>query len=178
MTRPEVGMTDAENKLLTLDEFLALPDEPGKQELLNGELILLPPAKSTHTRISFNLALYLHSLGLPLRVFHEMAYLLNSKSIVQPDVSVIEAKDRRLEREYFVGAPLLAVEVISPANRDQDMFDKRVAYFEHGAEEVWIVYPKRRALDVHRAGGSSDLYVRGPFQSAVLGCEIDPAQFL
>src|SRR3989442_11908497 len=30
---------------LSMEEFLQLPDEPGKQELLGGRLIDLPPAK-------------------------------------------------------------------------------------------------------------------------------------
>jgi Uma2 family endonuclease len=40
------------NTLLTIEEFLNLPDVPGKQELFNGELISLPPAKRSHMEIS------------------------------------------------------------------------------------------------------------------------------
>jgi Uma2 family endonuclease len=36
---------------MKLEEFLELPDAPGKQELLNGELISLPPAKKSHAEI-------------------------------------------------------------------------------------------------------------------------------
>ena len=32
--------------LLTFEEFEQLPDDPGKLELLDGELIRLPPAKT------------------------------------------------------------------------------------------------------------------------------------
>jgi len=35
---------------ITLEEFLDLPDTPGKQELLDGELIVVSPAKHTHRR--------------------------------------------------------------------------------------------------------------------------------
>jgi hypothetical protein len=35
--------------LLTDEEFLNLADHPGKQELLDGELFTLPPAKHSHT---------------------------------------------------------------------------------------------------------------------------------
>jgi Uma2 family endonuclease len=34
--------------LLTFEEFEQLPDQPGKQELVRGELIELPPAEYKH----------------------------------------------------------------------------------------------------------------------------------
>lgn len=37
---------------LTEEQFLSLPDAPGKQELLDGELITLPPAKLRHTLVA------------------------------------------------------------------------------------------------------------------------------
>jgi Uma2 family endonuclease len=36
--------------LLTFEQFEQLPDQPGKRELLRGELIELPPAKLKHNR--------------------------------------------------------------------------------------------------------------------------------
>ena len=38
----------ASTTLLTFEELEQLPDEPGKMELLDGELIRLPPAKKRH----------------------------------------------------------------------------------------------------------------------------------
>src|ERR1019366_2578743 len=38
--------------LLSFEEFERLPDEPGKLELLDGELIQLPPAKRKHVDIA------------------------------------------------------------------------------------------------------------------------------
>ena len=38
--------------LLTFEEFERLPDQPGKRELLEGELIELPPAELIHNRIA------------------------------------------------------------------------------------------------------------------------------
>ena len=37
---------------MSFAEFELLPDQPGKRELLEGELIELPPAKLRHHRIS------------------------------------------------------------------------------------------------------------------------------
>ena len=38
--------------LLSFEEFEQLPDEPGKLEFLDGELIQLPPAKFNHMEIA------------------------------------------------------------------------------------------------------------------------------
>jgi Uma2 family endonuclease len=45
-----VGTTGS--PLLTFKEFERLPDQPRKQELLEGELIELPPAELKHKRIT------------------------------------------------------------------------------------------------------------------------------
>ena len=37
--------------LLSFEEFEQLPDEPGKAELLDGELLRLPPAKRKHSEL-------------------------------------------------------------------------------------------------------------------------------
>ena len=37
--------------ILSFEEFERLPDEPGKVELLDGELIQLPPAKRKHMEL-------------------------------------------------------------------------------------------------------------------------------
>jgi Uma2 family endonuclease len=36
--------------LLTFEEFEQLPDRPGKDELLRGELIQMPPGKLRHNK--------------------------------------------------------------------------------------------------------------------------------
>lgn len=41
---------------LTFEEFEKLPDAPGKRELLDGELIELPPPKRRHTLTQHRIA--------------------------------------------------------------------------------------------------------------------------
>jgi Uma2 family endonuclease len=69
---------------------------------------------------------------------------------LQPDVSVIWP-DQVLHRRYQ-RAPMLAIEVISPANTDNEIDRKVQAYLEGGAGEVWIVRPKTSSMTVFRQG--------------------------
>jgi Uma2 family endonuclease len=146
--------------LLTFEEFEQLPDQPGKRELLQGELIELPPAKLRHNRIADRLFLRLsaalegaHSQGSAAElgeVCREMGYKLANDAYVQPDVSITHAG--QAEDEYFGGAPAIAVEIISPSNTARQMELKTTLYFQFGAREVWRINPEDRYILVYLPG--------------------------
>jgi Uma2 family endonuclease len=146
---------------LTFEEFEQLPDQPGKQELVRGELFELPPADLKHNRISNRIGDHLkHGVrqaharreALDLgEAFHEMGYLLRGETWLQPDVSVTHAGQP--EGKYFEGAPAIAVEVISPSNTAKRVEAKTGLYFECGALEVWCFFPKVRRVTIRVPGG-------------------------
>jgi len=147
-------------KTLTFEEFEQLPDQPGKRELLQGELIELPPAKLRHNRIADRLFLRLnaaleaaHSQGAAAglgEVCREMAYKLANDTHVQPDVSVTHTGQS--EAEHFGGSPAIAVEIISPSNTARQMELKTTLYFQFGAREVWRIIPEDRYILVYLPG--------------------------
>jgi Uma2 family endonuclease len=142
---------------LSFDEFERLPDRPGKQELLQGELIELPPPESSHSRISLKIFKRLdealesaHARGDAADLgdaFHETGYQLSRDVYVIPDVSVNHAAQE--EGKYFQGSPAIAIEVISPSNSAEDLLRKTKVYFQFGAREVWQFYPNLRAVLVY-----------------------------
>lgn len=143
--------------LLTFEEFERLPDQPGKRELLEGEVIASPPAILKHGRTSHRIYHALlsglesahsrHEAANLGEVFIEMGYQLSEKSYVQPDVSVTHTGQPA--GKYFELAPAIAIEIISPSNMAQDMEAKTELYFRYGALEVWRFYPKTRHVVVH-----------------------------
>jgi Uma2 family endonuclease len=139
-------------RLLTFEEFERMPEQPGKQELLEGELIELPPAETKQGRGAHRTY---HRLLAALEtaqargdarnlgeVFMEMGYRLSKKSYVQPDVSVTHAGQH--EEKYFALAPAIAIEIVSPSNSAQDLETKTELYFRYGALEVWRFYRKTK----------------------------------
>jgi Uma2 family endonuclease len=50
----------------------------------------------------------------------------------------------------FIGAPDLAVEVVSPGNSAKDIADRVDDFLNAGTHEVWVVYPTRREIYVYR----------------------------
>jgi Uma2 family endonuclease len=144
--------------LITFEEFETLPENPGKQELLNGEVIELPPAKKKHNQGAQRLFLALHaavdaSVGTP---YIGMGYRVTRRpdSWLIPDVSI--AHPDQPGEDYIEGAPLLAVEVVSPSNSAEHMERKRKLYLDNGGVEVWVVYPKTKSVWVFRAGHAQE----------------------
>jgi Uma2 family endonuclease len=79
--------------------------------------------------------------------------------------------------DWFEGAPMIAIEIISPGNSAEEIQRKREAYLEEGAAEAWIVYPSTRVMDVFRKDGS---YVRvsDVYDCALAGVLVDLRKIL
>src|SRR4051812_868559 len=146
--------------LMTFEEFERLPEEyfeVGKCELLEGELLRMPPAFIRHTKGTermYKASLRYWEVGNVPAEFGEphmeAGYQLDVISWLQPDVSITH-RDQP-EGKYIQGAPALAVEIISASNTIQEMRRKLGLYLAHGAREVWFVYPDELSIEVHRPG--------------------------
>ena len=158
---------------LTDEEFLNLPDEPGKQELLDGELIALPPADHDHAKLSYALFYLLGDMVGRARVAHEEGYHLK-RGWLTPDVSVTWP-DQKIDR-WLTGAPMIAIEIVSRGNTADEIEGKIAAYLEEGAAEVWIIYLKRRIMRVFRK--DSDLRVTDSYHCELIGVDIRLAGLL
>jgi Uma2 family endonuclease len=151
----------ATTTLMTFEEFERLPDGPGKDELLNGEHIHLPPPFLDHMLVVHRLYEMLKAViqqagaspGLG-DVFIEMGYRTGTSTWLRPDVSI--AHDRQAHGNYFEGAPALAVEVISKSNTATEINQKVTEYLRNGSIEVWLFYSKTRSVWVFRAGRAQE----------------------
>jgi len=132
---------------LTAEEFLNLPETPGKQELLDGELISLPPAKHDHSKIARAFLKLLEAVLDKSRVWFFEGYQLKRGWLI-PDVSVIWPGQP--VSGWFQGAPMIAIEIVSRGNTAEEIDRKVNAYLEEGAAEVWVVYPATRSMTVYR----------------------------
>lgn len=163
---------------LTFDEFERLPihEQPGKRELLDGELTELPPADLEHADFSeeifFQLrqalaAAHLRGEATELgKVHHEAGYKLSGSAYVQPDVSVTRAG--QAHAKYLHDAPAIAIEVISPSNTAEQMEKKVGLYFRYGAREVWHVYRNPVHIVVHLPDRTSRTVLEGSLTTALL----------
>jgi Uma2 family endonuclease len=150
----------ATRTLLTFQQFEKYREDGKKHELLRGEHVIMPPAKSRHSDVQHHLLRALqpyvdkHGLG-DVRI--EAGFKLSSDTWVQPDVSFLRTIQLRNTPEgYFEGAPALVIEVASESNTAAQLDLKTELYFAHGAEEVRIVYPQTRRVRVYFPDGHSE----------------------
>lgn len=139
--------------LLTWAEFEQYPDDGMHHELIEGELQVLPPPKSKHSLIAYAVAKALRPLELKGRVLWEAGYKLsdNPATWIEPDVSFI-TEPRVLETDpngYFLGAPDLAVEIISPSESARHIERKIALLLAKGSAAVWVIYPDSQSIHVH-----------------------------
>jgi Uma2 family endonuclease len=140
-----------------------MPEVPGKCfELVDGELVELSPSNDLHhaiVEIVYDVLrdhVRQHNLGLVR--FDGLAYVIKRgpNQVRVPDVSFV-AWDRvpessPLER-FWEGAPTLAVEVVCPTDRANDIQERVQDYSEAGTRQVWVLWPSRRTVTVDDAGG-------------------------
>ncbi len=121
----------------------------------------MPPAKTIHgfrsRRVERALEAFIdeHQLGIATG---EGGYLLqhDPDTVRAPDAAFLSA-DRippggLPEDAYVDGAPNLAVEVVSPDDREGDIAEKVALWLVAGALRVWEVRPRTRTVTVHRPG--------------------------
>ena len=141
---------------MTVEEFAQI-DEPGRFDLVDGEVWALPATSIPHGRYTVRFMLKLgnhvlqHGGG---EVFGgELGFLVDpaGRTVLCPDVSFVRTDRQPGEEEkgFFPGAPDLAVEVISPSERPRQVQKKVARYLEAGTLLVWCVYPEQRQVIVY-----------------------------
>lgn len=151
--------------VMTGPQFDALPWEEGRKwELVGGELVPVPSPtleqQAIMQEILYALMAYFRRRPERGRAYTDVEFALDSDHRVRPDVLVLLG-DRPgaidMQKIPVPGAPDIAIEVISPSERSFDTQLKRDSYLRLGTREVWQVYPKSKAVVVHRGGTGTTL---------------------
>ena len=160
--------TDPPEKLMTTEEFLALPDDGIERMLIRavvheigpggGELTRRAPAHgfavSNVTGVLGNWAVALQKPrgrvycgGTPFRIRH------GPDTLVDIDVAYVDADvaERTPKNAVIVeGASILAVEVLSPSDKLEYIWAKVQDYLDAGTQYVWVVDPGFETVSVYR----------------------------
>lgn len=145
--------------VLTAEEFMALPDNGRDRMLIRGHLL----EKKMTYRNAFHSTVMMH-LGFLLSMWLEANKHLKLKvvggeagirlhqdppTIVGVDVAVIRAEANLYSennRTIFDEPPLLAVEILSPSDRQREIDIKIDEYLSAGVPLVWIINPHHRTV--------------------------------
>jgi Uma2 family endonuclease len=147
-------------KKLTLEEYLAGDDGTDtKYELVDGELVEMPPESDRNNLISLYLfAEFLKFVPLQL-IRHkdtEIVVTGTRPRVRLPDLMILTEElcaalaGKRATITQDMPSPALVVEVVSPGkiNEDRDYLYKRSEYAARGIPEYWIVDPIKEQITV------------------------------
>ena len=148
------------DRLLTVEDLDAMPEDGLKYELQAGLLVSEPLPGGRHGRVAANVAGLLREhvrrQALGVVYVNDTGFVLARRpdTVRGPDVAFVS-------RERFAatgdpvgavpGAPDLAVEVLSPSNTPASVHAKVADYLAAGTRLVWIVDPGREMVTVYRS---------------------------
>jgi Uma2 family endonuclease len=139
----------------TYEDWLRLPDDGYRYEVIDGVLYMSPPPLIRHQRTSMRIEtrfidfLKLHPSG---EILHApVGVRLPNQSVpLQPDIVFIRAERLDIIREnYIEGTPDLIIEILSPSNWLYDRREKLQVYQEAGVLEYWIVDPRAEIIEIY-----------------------------
>ncbi len=146
---------------VTAEQFYEMPEVPGKRfELIDGELVEMPTAGALHNLVvavlNHLLYTFVANRNLGLVFGDNTSYLLrrNPDRVRIPDLSFIAWE--RIPAEGVPEGPWsivpnLAVEVVSPTDRVEDVHRKVDQYLASGIRLVWVLWPQTRTINVYGA---------------------------
>jgi len=145
-------------QLTTADELLRMPDDGFRHELIKGELKKMAPAGNEHGSLTMNfgtlLNVHVRANKLGKVYAAETGFKLSSDpdTVRAPDVAFISQK--RLDEVgpvpgYWLGAPDLAVEVVSPNDLYTEVSEKVVEWLHAGSCMVMVVNPRTQQVLVY-----------------------------
>jgi Uma2 family endonuclease len=161
--------TTAAPKLMTVEEFLALPDDGVERWLIRGQLREKrdtdmtrrnKPHSITEGRITARLGAWLATQPEPRGevVCGEAGFIFrrNPESSAGVDVALITAAqaDQVTDTTMIEGPPLLIAEVLSPNDTQEEIAERVTEYLDCGVPVVWVVNPFFRTVTIHRANAS------------------------
>jgi Uma2 family endonuclease len=145
-------------KTYSFEEYLAYDDgTDNKYELVNGELKLMPTASGFHALI---LVLIYDILKVEIDRIQQHWKVMpgtvgvrtaKKKSRI-PDLVILSESQcqelRKMSAAVLEAPPVLAVEIVSPGNSDDDYRYKRSEYAVREIPEYWIIDPETEKISI------------------------------
>ena len=144
---------------LTYEDYVELPDDGRRYEILDGELEVSPAPAPLHQRVSLNLSVILDGHVRPRRLgrmyFAPIDVLLADTTIVQPDLVFVSVeRESMVTRRAIEGPPELVVEILSPWSIRRDRVTKAALYARFGIGHYWLLDPEAHTFEVYEAAGA------------------------
>ena len=138
----------------TYEDYLRLPEDGYRYEVVWGELTMPPSPTSGHQRALGNLfsTLLQHVRAGDLGAVYmaPLDVVLAEQNVLQPDILYIAKERLNIVTEANVtGSPDLVIEVLSPGTAALDRGRRMDAFAAAGVPYCWLVDPRSRTFEVY-----------------------------
>jgi Uma2 family endonuclease len=159
-------MSSVAQRLMTAEEYLQSPVNTKQSELVHGRVVETAIQGARHGGIVATVSAILYGWAQSTAsgcVCAKAGYVLtyDPDTVLGPDISYVRADRISAEgvpKGFWPGAPDLAVEVLSPDDKEYEL-RRRLRYFlDAGTPLVWTVYPDTREVIAHTPDGLAKTY--------------------
>jgi Uma2 family endonuclease len=147
--------------MLTVDDWLSLPDTKPRYELIDGKLVQKMTTTSDHAWAAGEILYALKSWGQDKgwRFFPEgMGFKASPANGFVPDVVGFSPHQKVLPSVTYMATPFLVVEVLSPGTAKFDRTLKKQWYARGGVEIFILVDTTNKTLEIYRLDEESEKY--------------------
>lgn len=145
-------------EVFTYEDYLNLPDNGKRYEIINGELYMVPAPTLGHQdtigEFYFTIKSFIQTNPLGKIYLAPTDIVFSEIDILQPDlIFVAKEKFDILTRENIQGAPDLVIEVLSPGTEKRDRSIKLKTYSKFGVQEYWMANDETATVEVWQRNG-------------------------
>ena len=150
-------MAQTRSRMLTLEEFLKLPETEPASEYIDGQVIQKPMPQGKHSRIQGEFVSAINVVVKPQKIacaFPELRCTFGGRSTV-PDIAVfawdrIPGDENGEVANTFSLAPDWTIEILSPAQSQTKVTKNILHCLKHGTQSGWLIDPDEKTVFIYR----------------------------
>lgn len=159
MAQARYTMASSLSQLISLEEFLQLPETKPASEYINGEIVQKPIPKGRHSRLQGKLCGVINEATEAAKVayaFPELRCTFSGRSII-PDISVflwqnLVFTDDGEIADNFAIYPDWTIEILSPEQKPNKVIDDILHCLSSGSQLGWFIDPDDKSILVFLTG--------------------------
>lgn len=146
-------------KILTLDEFLQLPETKPASEYIDGQIVTKPMPQGKHSKLQGRLVSVINHIAEAQRIglaLPELRCTFAGRSIV-PDIAVfqwnrIPTDENGDIANVFTSYPDWTIEILSPEQNQTKVINNILHCLNAGCQMGWLVDPDQKSVIAYPAG--------------------------
>jgi Uma2 family endonuclease len=158
MPRQPSSVHQPANGVWTYEEYMKLPVESTRYEVIAGDLYITPPPPVRYqvaiSKLLFRMSPAEEDLGLGILFLGPLDVLFGEGDFLEPDgIFVRRGREEIIKDHGIEGVPDLIVECVAPETAERDRGLKRDRYAFFGVPEYWGFDADQRTLEVYQHNG-------------------------